>query len=253
MKVFVSYRNIVNNGRYENYELLSELIKVIEHEHPGCKCVTVHPDAFPHGTLFSPFDVADFVNTTFLLMDDCDKFYILDKDYFEEDGTLTSIWTEVEFCIWSYYSRTGVFNKNKRKDAYYTIASFSEDGFSFRHSNLIQLTKFQQFLLRRCSLDFDRTSRVNSAVPYLKKRRNLLVVCDQCKKCSWLSRKEAQKAGKGMHQCVCGNSMYFFVEKEHIICRQEKHSHKNKTVNIFEIIDMLFQKDLDYPEISFES
>ena len=252
MKVFISYRNTVNNGKFENYDLISDLIAEIKRMNPRCQCITVPPQAFPHGTLFSPYDIADFVYTTFILMDDCDKFYILDKDYFYEDGEMTSIWTEVECCIWSYYSRTGLFNRHKRKDDYYTIASNANDMFSFRRTNLIQLSEYQRFLLRRCVLDFDRTSRIDSSAPYLKKRRKLIVVCDQCKKCFLLSRKEIQKEGKGMYQCACGNIIDFHVEKEHIICSQDKHSHKNKTINIFDAIDLLYQDNLEYPEIQLK-
>lgn len=251
LKVFISYRNTILNGKYVNYNLVSELAEEIQGQHLNYHCITVGAETLPRGTLFSPYDIAEFIYKTFLLIDDCDKFCILDKDYFYENGEMTSIWTEAECCIWSYYERKGFLNKHKNKDRYYIIASLADGGFQFRHAELLQLTDYQNFLLRRCALDFDRTSRVDYSVPYLKRGKKLIVVCDHCKECYLVEKQAIPKMEQQTYRCACGNIMDFQVEKKHFVCRQSMHSDEEKKINIFDAIALLYEKESKYTEILF--
>lgn len=240
---FVSYRNVITENRYENYYLLRNLVSALEKENPSYEFLFLPPEMIPKGTLFSPYDIAEFILETFRLIDTCDKFIILDKDYFRENGELTSIWTEAEYCIWSYYNRKGFFNKHKAKDAYFTIATPSEAGFALSQIPLYKLTKWQANLLRVCALDFDNSAPHTGqySLPYMKTLKHLIVMCANCQKVYTVDTKQLRKLHDAEAVCTCGNALKFTIEKKHYICEQTLQSAEPKRINIFDALAQLFE------------
>lgn len=240
-KVFISYRNIKRNGTYENYQLLLKLKSALETQ--NYKCQFIPPEKIPGGTIFSPYDIADFLQLTFTLMDDCDKFIILDQDYFYENGELTSIWTEAEYCIWSYYSRRKEFlNRYKTKDCFYTHAKPSNNEFLFYQSPLYDLSKAQRTLLRICSLDFDHTSLVNYSSPYRRTSKYLMTICTNCQKIYTVEAKKLKKMREASAVCSCGNVFQFGIDKGYYVCSQTASSALPKGISIFDALELLFEK-----------
>lgn len=257
-KIFISYRNIKINDRYENYILLNKLVSVLKEENTSCEFLYLPPEMIPNGTLFSPYDIAEFIYKTFTLIDVCDKFIILDKDYFRENGELTSIWTEAEYCIWSYYGRTGFFNKYKTKDPFYTLAKPTETEFLFSQDPLYNLSKSQRTLLRTCALDFDHTAphTVQYSLPYMKTLKHIMVVCSNCQKVYTVDSKKLRKLCNAQAKCVCGNRLKFKEEymerKKYFVCLQELQSSEPKRINIFDALRLLFEKKSVYENLEIE-
>ncbi|MDE7298679.1 MAG: hypothetical protein K2N94_07595 [Lachnospiraceae bacterium] len=246
VKVFISYRNTIVDNTYKNYNLLQNLVSSLQEQNPSCEFLLLPPEVIPKGTLFSPYDIAEFIHKTFLLIDDCDKFIILDKDYFQENGNLTSIWTEAEFCIWSYYDRNMRFSRFKTKDPFYTIATPSETGFLFSQNPLYNLSKQQRGLLRICALDFDYSAPGAPYYrPYMKTMKNLIAVCGGCQRLYTVEAKELRKLHTAEAGCSCGNKLHFTIEKkekEYYVCSQTMQSTEPKRINIFEALRLLFEK-----------
>lgn len=251
--VFISYRNTLDNEVYKNKELLFQLRTCIQHDAPKYKQIFLPPRVIPQGTLFSPYSLGDFIHQTFLLIDDCDKFCILDRDYFTETGELTSIWTEAEFFIWSYYDRSMFLSKHKNKDSYYTIAHPIEGGFNYTHLPLIKLTNFQRTMLRRCALDFDSQGRLPMDLPYLKTAKRLMLICNNCDRKYLVNKKSVPRKGEGSYVCSCGNVFHLCVkeevEEEYVVCRQEIAPPLEKGISIFQAISLLFGADQDFIKI----
>lgn len=247
--VFISYRNTIADGKYRNSQLLSQLSTCIQHDAPKYKQILLPPEVIPQGTLFSPYSLGDFIHQTFLLIDECDKFYILDKDYFTEDGNLTSIWTEAEFCIWSYYDRSRFLNKHRNKDPYYIMAHPIEGSFNYTHLPLIKLTSFQKTMLRRCALDFDTHGRIPMDLPYLKTAKRLILICNNCERKYLVNKKSVPNKGEGSYVCSCGNIFHLCVKKKYVVCQQEIASPTGKGINIFQAISLLFGQDQEFIKI----
>lgn len=250
--IFISYRNTVVDGKYVNYRLLLTLTSILKEQYPTYEFIFLPPEMIRQGTLFSPYDIAKFIWETFMLLDSCDKFVILDKDYFNECGELTSIWTEAEYCIWCYYSRKrGMFNKDKSKDPYYTIARLSKDGFALSKSPLYNLSNWQRMLLKTCAIDFDGAAihGIRATMPYMKTMRNLLVVCENCKKIYIADTKDLDKVHGAEATCICGNSFKFWIENKRYICGQSLRSSTQKRINVFDALGLLFEKKSGYEEL----
>ncbi len=248
-KVFISYRNTIIDGKYTNYQLLSRLAVCIQHDAPKYKQILLPPQVIPQGTLFSPYSLGEFIYRTFLLIDECDKFCILDKDYFTDSGEMTSIWTEAEFCIWSYYGRTGFLNKHKNKDPYYILAHPIEGGFNYTHSPLIELTGFQKTMLRRCALDFDTYLHFPMDLPYLKTAKHLMLICSNCDRKYLVNKKSIPPKGSGRYVCGCGNVFHLHVDGKYCVCHQELSTSSIKKINIFQAISLLFGQDQDFLKV----
>lgn len=249
-RVFISYRNTIANGDYINSPLLSQLGECIRHDAPKYKQTLIPPQgAVPQGNLFSPYSLGEFIYQTFLMIDECNKFCILDRDYFTESGELTSIWTEAEYCIWSYYDRSWLLNKHKNKDPYYIVAHPIEGGFNYTHLPLIKLTDFQRTMLRRCALDFDRYSLVPMELPYLKTAKQLMMVCNNCDRKYLVNKKSVPKKDAGHYICECGNVFHLRTDGKYCVCHQEMASPAKKRINIFQAISLLFGQNQEFMKI----
>ena len=254
-RIFISYRNTIVDGKSVNYKLLSPLTSVLKEQYPTYEFVFLPPEMIRHGTLFSPYDIAKFIWETFILIDSCDKFVILDKDYFNECGELTSIWTEAEYCIWCYYSRKkGMFNRDQSKDSYYTIAKVSEDGFILSKSPLYSLSNWQRMLLKTCAIDFDGAAihGIRATRSYMRTMRNLLVVCENCKKIYTADAKKLDILRGAEANCVCGNSLKFWMENKRWICDQSLRSSIPKRINVFDALGQLYEKEPGYEELGLK-
>ena len=247
---FVSYRNTIKDDSFENYEILCKSLPWLKAKWPGYDFKTVEPESLPKGTLFSPYDIADFIHTTFNeYIDKCDKFIIFNKDFFDENGNYTSFWTEAEVCIWSYYSRSKWYRIGRNKDAFYTVLTPNDSGFNVSEIPLIELTDGQRRQLRQCALDFDKQPlRPDYSLPYLKTAKNLIVTCNRCASRYMIDRGMVKKHNTYLSRCSdCGNEFHISKDADYVVCKQLTASRQKEAVSIFEMLKLLFEKDPTYP------
>lgn len=252
---FVSYRNTIKDDTFVNYEILRKFLPKLKARWPEYEFITVEPESLPRGTLFSPYDIADFIHTTFNeYIDRCDKFIIFNKDFFDEEDNFTSFWTEAEVYIWSYYSRSKWYRVGRNKDAFYTILTPTDS--EFREFNvseipLIDLTDGQRLQLRQCALDFDKQPlRPDYSWPYLKSAKNLIVICNQCNHKHMVDKGIVKQDCTYLSRCSnCHNEFLFSKYRDYIVCSQPEAPTRNNVTSVFEMLELLFDKKPRYPLI----
>jgi hypothetical protein len=241
----------MTNGRFVNIELLNELLPAFVKSHGECEFVTVPPLAVPANTIFSPYQIAEFMQTTFMLMDNCTMFALLDKDYFDTNGDCTSIWTEAEIAIWSYYGRDMIFSKHRKKERRILAISSENGTYAEREMGLPILNRTQMNYLNICSTDF--APHLPGRPDYSKEYRNkwagyYIIICNRCKKVVRSNRQtkpisQINVEDLSIGQCTCGNKMLFSVAGEKVlrfVCDQQTSSLRPKPLNIFDILALFF-------------
>ncbi len=239
-RIFVSYRNISNeNG--SNFELFLQLKNsVTEYEF-----ITFPPSIMPNGTLFSPWDVATFVNETFSLMDRCQMFAIIENGYFSEDGDFNSMWTEAETCMWSYYGRGRTFNIHKNKSTNMNIVSQENNSFAIRQVPIVELNKAQKRLLKIASIDFEKMrypGQPDYSWPYAKFMHHYILICEKCGKKYMSDSLRKTNNNFLSFECSCGHLFEIERKGKNWVCVQSKHSHGINRYDIFEVIGMMLNK-----------
>lgn len=254
-KVFISYRNTIVNGKPENWELVLQLAAELKGHDPGYEFTALPPELLPPGTLFSPYDIARFLWETFNMLDPCNDFILLNKDYFDANGGLTSIWVEAEYYMWSYYNRNMFLGKHNKKPPYYTVMTPSALGFEASQLPLYNLSEQQRMLLRTCSLDFDLTDRWSRIynTPYRKTMKHLLVVCRNCQRIYMANRDLLKKLKNARSACICGNSFHFFTQEGRWVCSQDSQLAAAKRLDISDALSLLFEKKPAYEMLKLTS
>lgn len=253
--VFLSYRNIIQDGKYVNFEILKILASKLKEQNPGYIFETILPEAIPRGTLFSSYDVADFLNKTMTLMDQCHEFIILENDYFNSEGYFSSMWTEAEAYIWSRYDRDMFLSTHKNKEKFFNIVHYENGEFIISKMDLLKLSPYQNKLLQIAALDFDMSPRPgmpNYSSPYLKNSNFYFVVCDNCKSVFITEKIKNNKNFEKMFSCAnCNNRLQLEFKDGYLVCNQEKHTNIINTISIFDTLELLFGNKDKYPTLSF--
>lgn len=247
---FISYRNTIKDDIAVNFNKISEYHWWLEKKWPEYIFKIIPPELLPHGTLFSPYDIADFIHTTFYeYLDRCDKFIIFNVDYYKENSIYTSIWTEAEVCMWSYYSRSKWYRVGRNKDDFYTILTPCDNIFQVSKDPLIKLTKRQRLQLGQCALDFDKQPlRPDYAWPYLKTAKNLIVICNRCGSRYMLDKGIVKQDCTYLSRCSkCNNEFHFSKDRNYVVCSQPDAPNRNNVTSIFEMLELLFDKEPRYP------
>jgi len=243
-KVFISYRNTIVDGMPENWNLVHQLEAELKSRDPTYEFTALPPEQLPSGTLFSPYDIAEFLCETFDMLDPCDDFILLNKDYFDENGIPTSIWVEAEYYMWSYYGRNMFLGKHNKKHPYYTVITPSATGFEASQLPLYSLSKQQRALLQICSLDFNLSDpwsrRYN--MPYRKAMKHLLVICGNCQRIYMADGDRLKKLKNAQSACTCGNSFHFFTQEGRWVCSQDSQLSADKRLDISDALRLLFEK-----------
>jgi hypothetical protein len=247
----------VKDGEYVNFEILKRLAAYLKEQNPGYIFETILPEAIPRGTLFSSYDVADFLNRTMVLMDKCNKFFILDNDYYNSAGYFSSIWTEAEAFIWSRYDRDMFLSTHRNKEKFFNIMHYENGEFSASRKELLKLASYQNRLLQIASLDFDKTPRPgmpNYSMPYLKNARIYFIVCDNCKSVfvtEKIKNNKHEDFQKVFSCSDCENKLALEFKDGYLVCNQEKHSAAMNRMSIFDTLELLFGNENKYPVIKF--
>ena len=252
---FLSYRNLLTKGEYLNFKILRMFVTVVKEQNPEYVFLTIEPESIPRGTLFSSYDVTEFLNKTMSLMDKCTEFYILDNDYFSSEDKFTSIWTEAEAYIWSRYDRKMFLSTHKNKENFFNIIHYENSNFTITNKKLLNLQAFQSRLLQIASLNFDRTKYPgvpDYSLPYLKKSNIYFIVCDNCK-AVYITEKiknRKQLNSQNTFVCpICNNRFELEFKDGYLTCNQEKHSHHMYNLSIFDILAYLVDDNAKYPVI----
>lgn len=249
---FLSYRNIIRDGEYVNFEILRKFVAAVKRQNPEYVFLTIEPEAIPRGTLFSSYDVAEFLNNTMNLIDKCTKFYILDNDYFNSEDNFSSIWTEAEAFVWSRYDRDMFLSAHKNKEKCFNIIHHENDEFHISTKKLLKLSEYQTRLLQVASLDFDKTRYPgipDYSWPYLKNSKIYFIVCDDCKSVYVTEKIENKKHinfQKTFFCLKCNNKLDLEFKDGYLICNQENHSGKINNLSIFDALELLFGNQNKY-------
>ena len=255
--VFLSYRNIMRDGQYVNYEILKKLISQLSEKNPGYIFDKLAPEVIPRGSLFSSYDVADFLHKTMLILDDCNEFYILDNEYLNSEGYFSSIWTEAEAYIWGFYDRDMFLSPHKNKEKFYNFVHYENNEFIYSKKPLLKLTPYHINLLQIASSDFDKTKypgRPDYSSAYLKNSKIYFIVCDNCKK-MYITEKIKRKSKEYFQRTFicphCENRLVLNFNGKYLVCEQEKHSNMINELSIFDTLELLFGNKNKYPIMKF--
>lgn len=242
---FLSYRNINIGGNYPNYALVQNLAGDLEKKGYG-SFGTIPPEAIPPDSLFSAYSVAEFLSHTFTILDSIKHFVILDSYYFEANGELTSIWTEAECCLWSYYDRNMLLSPYRKMDKFFIIASPSPTGnqFQYREHSLLELDDQARVLLKTASMDFQGGLHGGgrSMQQFYKKFSHLYVLtCYGCDKTTLIdatilgNRSKQQKP----YMCKCGNQIHVKHQSNFYTAKQDA-KRKRKALSLFQIMALIY-------------
>lgn len=238
-KWFLSYRNIRDESNdYPNYELALRVVDLLEETKDCNTCITIKPEAVPYGTLFSPYDIVRFLNVTFIYLDSKDHFVILNKDYFEDDK-FTSVWTQAECLIWSYYGRDMFLGQHNNKDKFFTLATpdiEDETTLSLSEKPLLELDEYTRYVISAASFHNTPNRRMYSKLAYL-----YFFTCEECEESSLISEETIKEYIENNKKCSCPNCNSRFTlsqEGEYFVAQPS-----DRTTDIISILDLLFAKN----------
>jgi hypothetical protein len=216
------------------------------------KCIFIAPGSIPLETIFTPYDVAKFLYTTFIFLDESDRFIILSSDYFSGDQ-FTSVWTEAEALMWSYYDRDMFLSAHHRKEKFYTIATPDSDNsrFNLSRKNLLNLDEATNALLVRAAMDF--APRIHQMPPSYSELSYLYVFsCNNCGANSLITKEVIKKSIREskIRYCQCGNSFRFYKVREYFTAQQKQERNiKQQSIKVAFVLRLLFSDRSPFPII----